>query len=154
MNDTTPQENLLEDVQLEWEQEDASTGQRFVNYIVDIISFYIFIFAVAFIAAAIIPGAAEYLASLDGSPAIFERLLSLVLYGFYMGVVEGIFKGKTLGKLITRTKAIQETGELLTFSKALSRGLCRMVPFEAFSALGRRPWHDTWTNTRVIKAKK
>jgi uncharacterized RDD family membrane protein YckC len=154
MNETVPHEDLLGEAQFEWQNEDATTGQRFVNYIVDIISFYIAIFLAAVVVAAIVPGGEEFIASLDNSPAILDRLFSLIFYGIYMAVIEGLFKGRTLGKLITRTKAVHEDGESLNWAKAFTRGLSRMVPFEPFSALGRRPWHDTWTNTRVIKLRR
>jgi hypothetical protein len=45
------------------------------------------------------------------------------------------------------------SGEPLTFGKVLGRTFARIVPFEMFSALGDRPWHDGWTDTRVIKEK-
>jgi hypothetical protein len=36
----------------------------------------------------------------------------------------------------------------------LLRTLCRIVPFEPFSAFGGHPWHDKWTRTYVIDVKK
>lgn len=71
-----------------------------------------------------------------------------------MGVIEIIFKGRSIGKLITGTKVIRENGENISAKDAMMRGFSRMVPFEAFSGLGVRPWHDTWTDTRVVKIRR
>ena len=71
----------------------------------------------------------------------------LILYGLYMFIVEAMFKGKTLGKLITGTRAVNEDGSNLSAKTAFFTGLSRVVPFEAFSALGTPsyPSHDKWT---------
>ena len=34
--------------------------------------------------------------------------------------------------------------------KIVLRSLSRLVPFEAFSCLGDRGWHDRWTQTFVV----
>jgi uncharacterized RDD family membrane protein YckC len=73
-----------------------------------------------------------------------------------MSLIEAMFRGKSIGKLITGTKAVNEDGSDISFAKAFERGLARMVPFEAFSALGEPsyPWHDKWTKTFVIDEKE
>ena len=73
-----------------------------------------------------------------------------------MFLVEALFKGKSLGKLITGTRAVNEDGSNLSAKTALLRGLSRAVPFNAFSALGTPsyPWHDKWTNSYVIDEKE
>jgi len=67
------------------------------------------------------------------------------------------FSGKTLGKLITGTKAESEDGAKLTFGQALVRTLCRFIPFEIFSFFGGngRPigLHDKIPKTKVISVK-
>lgn len=154
MEEITPQEDILRDEQLPWEQQDASTGQRFANYIIDIICFYAVLFVGAMFAAAIIPGAAEFFAGMEDTNSIVDRIVSLILYGIFMALTEAIFKGRTLGKLITRTKAIRINGEPISFYDAFMRGLSRMVPFEALSGFSGHPWHDKWTDTRVVKIKQ
>jgi len=146
-------EDLLEDIQTEWENEDATKGQRFLNYLVDIVSFYIVLFAAGFFIA-IIPGGDAYIDSLDNVNPLLERVVSLLLYGLFMSLTEGLFRGRTLGKICTRTKAVRENGDTITWGDAFARGFSRTVPFEALSALGYSPWHDKWTHTRVIKVKK
>jgi uncharacterized RDD family membrane protein YckC len=64
-----------------------------------------------------------------------------------------LFGGRTLGKLITGSKAVREDGTSLTWKDACLRSLSRMVPFEPFSALGGAPWHDRWTKTTVVRTR-
>jgi uncharacterized RDD family membrane protein YckC len=74
------------------------------------------------------------------------------MYGAYMAIIEGIFKGRSIGKFITGTKAVNEDGSNISFTTAIARGFSRIVPFEPFSALGSPsyPWHDKWNKTYVI----
>ena len=130
----------------------ASAGQRFLNYVIDIIVFYVLILIVAFIV-----GAAFASSISDGEVggalgfAFVTYLLVFVIFFAYYTFLEGS-KGKTLGKMITKTKVIREDGEPMTFGKAFLRTLCRLVPFEFISAfLGQMMWHDQWTNTITIK---
>jgi uncharacterized RDD family membrane protein YckC len=66
--------------------------------------------------------------------------------------VKKLFRGQTLGKLFTGTRAIRTDGEELTFKDALLRSLCRLIPFEVFSGFGV-PWHDSLTITMVVKKR-
>jgi len=133
----------------------ASGGKRFANYIIDVIIFYIFYFLIFFVWALISPDSVRSYAYGASSYSFIDTLTTLIIYGFFIGLIEGIFKGKTLGKLITGTKAVNEDGTPITFGTALGRGFSRAVPFNALSALGSpsHPWHDKWTNTYVIDEK-
>ncbi|MFT4016708.1 MAG: RDD family protein [Agriterribacter sp.] len=135
----------------------ASTGKRFANYIIDLIIFYIVIFASAFIFAMISPGFVDWLNTAGNSAGfgVLDRLIGLILYGLFMGLIETFTKGRSLGKLITRTKAVNQDGTTISAGTAFLRGLCRAVPFDGFSALGSPsfPWHDKWTKTYVIDIK-
>ncbi len=86
---------------------------------------------------------------------LLGRLIWLLFYGMYMGLIEAMFRGRSLGKLITGTVAVTEEGGRISGLTALFRGLCRAVPFNAFSALGAPcyPWHDKWTKTMVVEKK-
>ena len=134
----------------------ASNGKRFANYIIDFIVFYAFIIGLLFFVAYTSPGVFNSINSDSAGADIIDRIAGLVLYGIFMFLVETIFKGKSLGKLITGTRAVKEDGSPITAKDALLRGLSRMVPFEAFSALGSPsyPWHDKWAKTYVIDEKK
>jgi uncharacterized RDD family membrane protein YckC len=132
-----PQENLLDDLDVHLVR--ASAGIRFANHIIDLVSFaaIFVIFAVmspVFLAVLVIP------------------YMSAVLYAMYISVLETAMNGKTFGKLVTGTRAVQIDGRRITPGIAFKRGFSRIVPFEAFSALGSEanPWHDRWTDTYVV----
>jgi uncharacterized RDD family membrane protein YckC len=131
----------------------ASTGKRFANYIIDLIFFYLIFVFWGVIIAIISPATLD---SFEDDPSPFgsfsDRLFSMIAYAVIMSLIEGIFRGKSIGKLITGTKAINADGTDISFAKAFGRGFTRAVPFDAFSALGSPsyPWHDKWTDTYVI----
>lgn len=60
---------------------------------------------------------------------------------------------KTLGKLLTGTRVVDSLGNKPGIVKLIIRSACRLIPFEAFSFLGsnKRGWHDTISDTFVIK---
>lgn len=130
----------------------ASAGQRFLNYIIDVIAFYIL-----FIIVSIIGGVAFATSnpgeSIEGS-AWFTAILyieSFVILIAYYTLLEGS-RGKTLGKLITKTKVVSETGGQISYGKAFIRTLIRLIPVEFLSRLsGSNMWHDEWTKTMVVK---
>lgn len=134
----------------------ASMGKRFANYLVDLLVFYALVFAGGFVLAIISPQTIESINEDDPGFNLLDRLFTLLLYGLYMFVVEAAFKGKSLGKLITGTRAVNEDGTDVTAKAAFFRGLSRAVPFNALSALGNPtyPWHDKWTKTYVIDERE
>lgn len=152
----TTQEHLLAD-ELELNLELASSGKRLANYLIDVALFYIvFIFGIGFLAALT---EAEWLLAFEepsGGMQLLDRLISMVFYGLFLGVIEAISGGRTLGKLITGTRAVNEDGTRISAATAFKRGLSRAVPFCAFSALGSPcyPWQDKWTDTYVVDVKK
>ncbi len=133
----------------------AESGKRFANYLIDIVCFYVFIFAGGVALGVFFP---EILDSIN-TTSIFNllaRIIGLVLFALFMFGQEALFNGKSIGKFITKTKAVNLDGTPISINTALLRGLSRAVPFEAFSALGSppSPWHDKWTNTMVIDEKR
>ena len=134
----------------------AGTGKRFANYIIDVIVFYIDVFFLAMVVAIIDPALLSWMEGTDAGTNLLSSLISLLLYGIIMGITEAVTGGRSLGKLITGTRAVNPDGSSINLQTAFRRGLCRAVPFEAFSALGAPsyPWHDKWTNTYVIDIKQ
>ncbi len=130
----------------------ASSGKRLANYLIDIVVFYIVLFFIAMVLEILYPNSVS---GLEVNP-IVDRLITLFFYGLIMFLIEMCFQGKSLGKLITGTRAMALNGETLTFEKALIRNFVRAVPFNALSALGTpcSPWHDNWSNTIVVDEKK
>ncbi|HEV8287033.1 MAG TPA: RDD family protein [Chitinophagaceae bacterium] len=138
----------------------ASTIQRFLNYLIDNL---LMRFGLSFLTgtlvglflAAFFP---DYAAKISYDESKFDLLvigylIAIVNYLVYYTFCEKVFKGYTLGKLITGTRAIRDDGAELKFKDAILRSLSRLVPLEPLSGFGYRPWHDSWTNTTVIKAR-
>jgi uncharacterized RDD family membrane protein YckC len=158
---TQPESSELSNQLFELDQyTDASTGQRFFNLLIDNLLMryglsYLTGTAVGYLLGILAP---DYIMRVAYSQDTFDLLFLAYIVGmfnylFYYTICEKAFKGYTLGKLITGTRAIREDGQELTFKDALLRTLSRIVPFEPLSALGGRPWHDTWTKTRVVKSR-
>jgi len=128
----------------------ATTGKRFTNYIIDLIIFYIVMFGVGIAIGIIKPELVAVFQGLQG------RLISLAFYGVVMFMTEGMSNGRSIGKLITGTRAVNTDGSDITFQKAFIRNMVRAIPFNALSALGNpcAPWHDLWSDTIVVEEKK
>ena len=127
----------------------ASVGQRIGNIFIDLIA----LFALSLFIEYLISETDFYhdYMRLDG----IKRLIWVILVVFYFTILEAT-TGKTLGKLVTGTKAVSEDGSKLTFGKALGRVLCRFIPFEVFSFFGSKGkpigWHDSIPGTLVISS--
>ena len=135
----------------------ASQGKRFFNFVIDRIAYAPFYLLFnSFISGIYIEALYELTGYNFALISIINVIISLCLYGLFMGGVEVVFKGKSLGKLITGTKAVNEDGSIISPKTALFRGVSRMAPFEEFSAFGNPsyPWHDRWTRTYVIDEKQ
>ena len=146
----TIQQDILADFQPQLIQ--ASAGKRLANYFIDLIVFYVLVFIVSMFIATLSPSSLDDSGNLVSENPLLERLFWLFMYGVYMAAIEGIFKGRSIGKFITGTKAVNMDGTTITVYKAIARGFSRIVPFEPFSALGRNPypWHDKWNDSLVI----
>ena len=132
----------------------ATTGQRFLNYIIDTIIFYlIIVFVVAGLIIGSHNGDVTYDSDSPGMPLLYN-LVFVIVYVLLYALSEILFKGRTIGKFITGTKAVNQDGTEIEPKTFFLRSLYRIVPFEAFSAFGGRPWHDKWTHTYVIDVKK
>lgn len=138
----------------------ATTGQRFVNWLVDNILLRLVITFITgeMLVNFLLKMAPEFTYEAFGDGISFagyavSYLFVIFHYLFYYTICEKAFKGYTLGKLLSGTRAIRSDGQELTMRDTILRSLSRMVPFEAFSGFGAAPWHDTWTKTTVIKTR-
>ncbi len=143
----------------------ASQGQRFLNYLIDnLLMRFVLSYAsgilIGTLIAAISPEFIEKIAyqeaagvRMSGAILFISFLIAYLNYIIYYTLCEKLFKGYTLGKLITGTKAIRQDGGELTFKNTLYRSLSRCVPFEVFSGFKTLTWHDAWTDTMVIKTR-
>ena len=120
----------------------ASQNQRFVNYLLDFLSLCIFEFLA--ILVLVLFGSASVI---HGVPHLILGALMMFIYYFPQEVIFG----RTLGKLFTKTKVVNEDGSPLRFGRALGRTLCRFIPFDVFSYMASPiGWHDKISKTRVV----
>ncbi|TRX58714.1 RDD family protein [Fulvivirga sp. M361] len=70
----------------------------------------------------------------------------LVYYLFFETLL-----GMTPAKFLSETRVVSTDFKRPESTKILLRTLSRYVPFDAFSFLGDRGWHDKWSNTAVVK---
>lgn len=138
------QNDLLGDFDQEIQAEPVSTGTRFTHYLLDFIIYNIVYYGIT----AVFGTDTLYLG------VVGSLLFSYVIYLLYYTLMEGLSGGRTIGKLVTGSIVVREDGTALTFNDALKRSLCRLVPFEPFSAFGGSPWHDRWTDTKVVSIKR
>jgi uncharacterized RDD family membrane protein YckC len=140
----------------------ATQGQRFLNWLIDNLLMryglsYLTGMAIGTLLALAAPDFLNELAysedRLSGGILLLSLMVGYLNYIVYYTICEKLFKGYTLGKIITGTRAIRQDGKELTFKNALLRSLSRIVPFEVFSGFSTLTWHDSWTDTMVIKAR-
>ncbi len=152
------QQEILKDqlINLDYSLVRAEGGKRFLNYVIDLVLFYVLVFGLSFVIALISPDSLMWLTEDSTGLGLLDRLVTLVCYAIYMFIIEALFKGKSLGKLITRTRAVNLDGSSISVSTALARGFSRAVPFCVLSAFGTpcNPWQDRWTDTMVIDERQ
>lgn len=131
----------------------ASTGSRILNNIIDTIVFYLIFIFLFFIIGLIV----EIIAN-DQANEFVNKLVEnsmfipIFILFFYFSVME-FLTGKSVGKAITRTTVVLENGEKPNYKTIAIRTVSRFVPFEWISFLGTpsRGWHDSWSNTYVVR---
>jgi uncharacterized RDD family membrane protein YckC len=131
----------------------ASKGKRFTNFIIDRIVLLVlslgFGIFLGVVLALVSPAA---LTIMEEGNFLMEYFLAFVFGTIYYSLLEGL-TGRSVGKLITKTRVVNEEGGSPSFSSVFLRSLCRYIPFDAFSFLGDDAigWHDTLSKTRVIE---
>jgi uncharacterized RDD family membrane protein YckC len=125
----------------------ASRGRRFGTFIVDYVCFL-----------GVSAGIGILLVLLRGETAMAEIeqipdfLFGIVIMSAYYIFFESLW-GRTPGKLVFGTIMVNAQGSKPSFGQIIGRTLSRFIPFEAFSCLGERGWHDSIPNTYVVLAK-
>ncbi len=123
---------------------------RFINFVVD----YIIIFLIQYLVLDyIIYSDFKHKIMAAFNYELFLWLLSIILYLAYYVSLEYFTMGRTIGKFITGTMVVNENGNLPNSNDFLKRNFSRIVPFDALSFLGSRGWHDSWSDTKVVKRK-
>lgn len=82
---------------------------------------------------------------------LWEVFSGNVIFFLYYYLSEKFLNGRTIGKYGTGTKAVTILGGKPSNSDLLKRTFSRLVPFDALSFFGTNGWHDSWSDTRVVK---
>ena len=136
----------------------ATRGVRFANYLIDAVVFYVLIFFLGLFLGMLyaigIKAPLQLISYIEGNRA-FNYLFSSILYFIYIFSIEYLTKGKSIGKFITKTQVVSIDGTMPTQKDFLIRNISRLVPFDGFSFLiGNDGWHDSWSDTRVVNWEK
>ena len=147
-----PTKNYLQEFEKEINLIPADKGLRFVNFLIDYIAFTLLNYLISSIYDSVVLRSDIYVDD-DASLilVIYGALISIVVFVAFYTTLEYYTKGRSLGKLVTNTVVIRKGGSQITFKDALLRSLCRLIPFEVIAALFVEPWHDSITNTTVVK---
>lgn len=132
----------------------ADNWQRLFHFIFDSMIFGIIGFQFVFICAHVegfkpIFRSVEWLFNRQTLPAIL-----VVFFGtlFYF-VFESLFQA-TPGKFLTESRVTDKKGLKVPALTIFKRSLCRNIPFDPVSFLGKGNWHDSISNTAVYKEKQ
>ncbi|MDJ1470528.1 RDD family protein [Xanthocytophaga flava] len=129
-------------------------GKRLANYIIDFILSYI-IAVIVMIIIGVVWGALideDIISNIDEINSLVDRLITFFFQITCYYIPLEYFSGKTIGKMITRTKVVTEEGEKPDFGTIVGRNCVRIISFEVFSFLSETPvgWHDKASGTMVV----
>lgn len=89
----------------------------------------------------------------NNSFSYFINIHGYLLVFIYYTVLESTM-GKTLGKFATNAIVIDDFGNKPEVGTIMIRSISRLIPFETFSCLGKRGWHDTISKTYVVNEEE
>ena len=115
----------------------AERSKRFKNYLID--QFSIFIYTTIFVLFIYDPGNLT--------------LAYVIVSSFYYLIMEHFNGGKTMGKIVTKTKAVTIDSDKMSLNTILFRTLSRLIPFDSLSFLfyAKTGWHDMISKTIVVE---
>jgi hypothetical protein len=132
-------------------QQVATTGRRFANFVIDSILYQIGMFVLINPLVRLISGDLIYRNFWSGY--LFALLMQFVYYFAFEATLQ-----KTPGKFITGAMVVMVDGSKPDSITIAKRTLIRLVPFEAISMYTGQEmenketwWHDRWTTTRVTQ---
>lgn len=135
---------------------EASKSQRLANFIIDMIASTILMgILILFMGFVFEFYGIAFFDSIEHMNRWLDSLISLLSRAMYYLVIEMALNGRSIGKMITGTRAVTESGDIPDFNSFVTRSFSRIVPFEPFSFLGEGTgWHDRWSDTIVIDVQK
>jgi len=132
----------------------ADKSLRLANFVIDYIVYLAF--------CSLIGIAIGILSTILGMQNVLDYVATMgTLHTYFWGGILFIIAffpleamtSRTIGKFITGTIVVDENGEKPETRAFFIRTICRLIPFEVFSFLGDRGWHDSISRTYVVKKK-
>jgi uncharacterized RDD family membrane protein YckC len=124
---------------------EASKGRRFGTFVVDYVCFLACCFAIGIVLSLVL--GEQAIEVIQGMPDV---VLGLLILFVYYAVCEGLW-ARTPGKFVFGTRVVTLAGGKPPLGQIVQRTLCRFIPFEPLSFLGKRGWHDSISKTRVVR---
>jgi len=118
----------------------ASSGKRFANYVIDLVIYYILV-AMGGVAYVLVFKIAEM-------DTLTSYLLAFIIMFLYYSIMEAT-TGRTVGKMITRTRVLNDDFSEPELGTIIKRTFCRFIPFDQLSFFGNG-WHDSISGTVVV----
>jgi uncharacterized RDD family membrane protein YckC len=125
----------------------ASKGRRFGTLLIDYVCFLVVSALIGVIV--VIAFGDEGIATLEKIP---DLVLGAAIPSAYYIFFEGLW-ARTPGKFICGTIVVNERGGRPSIGQVIGRTFSRFIPFEAFSCLGERGWHDSIPKTYVVMTR-
>ena len=125
----------------------AGKGRRFGTYVVDKVCCSM-LSAFGGLASVMLFGEAGREAMQSG----WNFLVALLVVTLYYIFFEGLW-ARTPGKFVFGTVVVNEQGGRPSLGQIVGRTFSRLIPFEAFSFLGERGWHDSIPKTFVVMTR-
>lgn len=124
----------------------APPGARFANWVVDLSAILVLRYPIGLLVARwASDGAARFVRE-----SYNQYFFLLVFLGYYF-VCEAT-TSRTLGKVLSRTRVVNESGGKPSLSQILGRTLTRLIPLDSFTFFDDAPrgWHDQLPDTYVV----
>lgn len=126
---------------------------RFGHFLLDRLFFYLFSLVIGVAIGLVIMLAGIQVDFESDEMKIYDSLFSwLVLQPLFYFIFEFSMQASPAKALLKRV-VVDEYGNKPSMKQFFIRSIARSVPFEVFSCLGPRGWHDTWSGTFVIRKK-
>lgn len=135
----------------------ATQFQRFLNLSIDLMFVYILVLSLGTTIILVAMSVNNFtLSNWVTNLGVVEIAFYTAIVAFLYYYITEVYFSRTISKLLTHTIVVNVDGAKPSKRSFFLRTCCRFIPFEAFSffALVPRGWHDTFSNTYVVKKRK
>lgn len=135
----------------------ATQFQRFLNLSIDLMFIYILVLSLGTTIILVALSVNNFtLSNWVTNLGVVEIAFYTAIVAFLYYYITEVYFSRTISKLLTHTIVVNVDGAKPSKRSFFLRTCCRFIPFEAFSFFGLVPrgWHDTFSNTYVVKKRK